>query len=443
MIEKYNDITEDLFKIYLSILDANKAKIFQNINSKYTVIDKTMIASYIYLKMLSELKLPFEGGINVLINNLLKPVVLSETGNIFIELDEYDNTELFESVTHKLIQEKFEYKNRILKSVKIEFEDSNDEYIEYEKIWRQCETLSELFILLELYLNGNVYAYEKMVEKINKIDLLYIETFNDITKKIFEEFKSIIIIDNMKTLINSFKTSTVISKYYNLLQVTLKLKSVMRFSQVHLLVEEDVLIHTYIDTIINLLICNYLIKNGEKINKTDLVTKCLFHDFGEFKGNEIIIDIKLYNEKTREMFKNIEEKDEADLEDLIGEEFFSIVKNYKKGCTGYISDVIDKIVGVMKVYVEIEYFGNYNFLKSIKALYKERIEKFNDFEKIESLKDKKILKNLVDYVFIYIKGNLLNKYSNDKLTNYYTKKELEDMSHEVNEWNIDLLEKSK
>lgn len=446
MIEKYKDITEDLFKIYLSIIDVNKIKVFQNINDKYTVIDKTMITSYIYLKCLNDFDRSYENGISVLINNLLKPIIFSETGNICIDLDEYNDSKLFETVINNLMEEKLEYKNRLLKYIKIEFEnDYNDKiYEEYKNLWNECEIVSEIFILLELYLTGNEYAYEKINERINKYYLLYanLEVCGNKISKIIEEFKTILT-DNKQVLINKLKTNKIISEYYKLIQVPLRLKNVMRYSQILLLVEEDVLIHTYIDTIINLLVCRYLIRQGENINKLELVIKCLFHDFGEYKGNEIITHIKSYSNKTKEIFSKIEEKDENDLKYLIGDEFLNIVKSYKIGCTGYISDVVDKILGVMKVYIEAEYMGNYNAIKTINALYRGRIEKFNNFEKVESLKDKKFLKNLVDYVFMYIKGNLLNKYKDSMLTNYYTKKELEDLAAEINEWNTDLNERCK
>ena len=46
------DLVEDLLKIYLSTMDSNNAKIFQNVNDKYTIIDKSMISAYLYIKIL-------------------------------------------------------------------------------------------------------------------------------------------------------------------------------------------------------------------------------------------------------------------------------------------------------------------------------------------------------------------------------------------------------
>ena len=37
------DLVEDLLKVYISSIDSNNAIIMQNINDKYTIIDKSMI----------------------------------------------------------------------------------------------------------------------------------------------------------------------------------------------------------------------------------------------------------------------------------------------------------------------------------------------------------------------------------------------------------------
>ena len=49
------EILEDLFKIYNSSIDSYNAKLAQRVNEKYTLIDRAMIASYLYIKILSNL----------------------------------------------------------------------------------------------------------------------------------------------------------------------------------------------------------------------------------------------------------------------------------------------------------------------------------------------------------------------------------------------------
>lgn len=47
-------ILDDLFKIYLSSIDSYNSKILQTINEKYTIIDKSMLAVYLYVKILED-----------------------------------------------------------------------------------------------------------------------------------------------------------------------------------------------------------------------------------------------------------------------------------------------------------------------------------------------------------------------------------------------------
>lgn len=45
-----NDIIEDLLKIYISCIDSYNSKIYQTINDKYTIIDKSMLEYISILK---------------------------------------------------------------------------------------------------------------------------------------------------------------------------------------------------------------------------------------------------------------------------------------------------------------------------------------------------------------------------------------------------------
>ena len=49
-----NDIIEDIFKIYISSIDSYNSKIHQTVNDKYTIIDKSMIAIYLFIKIIEE-----------------------------------------------------------------------------------------------------------------------------------------------------------------------------------------------------------------------------------------------------------------------------------------------------------------------------------------------------------------------------------------------------
>ena len=116
-----NDIIEDLLKIYISCIDSYNSKIYQTINDKYTIIDKSMLAIYQYIKILEDKNEKNEEAIDVLKNYILKHVIYSETGNIVFEIADKSKTALYNEILDKLVIEKFEYKNRIMKKLKYNY----------------------------------------------------------------------------------------------------------------------------------------------------------------------------------------------------------------------------------------------------------------------------------------------------------------------------------
>ena len=117
-----NDIIEDLLKIYISCIDSYNSKIYQTINDKYTIIDKSMLAIYQYIKILEDRNEKNQEAINVLSNYILKQIIYSETGNIVFEIVDKSKVDLYNEILDGLVIEKFEYKNRIMKKLLI-YED--------------------------------------------------------------------------------------------------------------------------------------------------------------------------------------------------------------------------------------------------------------------------------------------------------------------------------
>ncbi len=79
------ELIEDLFKVYNSAIDSYNSKIFQVINDKYTIIDKAMLSSYLYIKILYELENIEEISKEVLINYLVKQMIYGETGSLALD----------------------------------------------------------------------------------------------------------------------------------------------------------------------------------------------------------------------------------------------------------------------------------------------------------------------------------------------------------------------
>ena len=169
---------------------------------------------------------------------------------------------------------------------------------------------------------------------------------------------------------------------------------------------------------------------GENIDIYTIITKSLVHDFGEYKGTEIITHFKNYNEITKKMFAEIEEKDEKDLEGLLGESIYAIIAEYKSGAEGYVSELVDKMLGIMKIWIEIAYFHNYTFIKAINSIYQERFKRFLRISEIDRLKNKEFYINLLREYYIYVKENSI-EYDLEYFFKYFTEEELEKLRKEI------------
>lgn len=414
------DLVEDLLKIYLSAIDSNNARIIQNVNEKYTIIDKAMISAYLYVKILNNLKINEETAKDVLISYLTKQNIYGETGNLALEISNKERKKLYNEVLNHLVTEQFEYKNRILKKLKYNYKTiENNEYVDLIEF---CESIAELYILDKLLKRGNweVLSYINFIK--DKFES-YLNSNSKNSGKIEKEKLKI-----YKLILNEEFEET---EYYNLIQIALKLKDVYRYSTLTTAVPEDVLFHQYCMTIVNIVFADYMISMGEKIDKYKLVCKTLFHDFGEYKGNEIVSQIKLYNDETKAMFAEIEENDEKELEKLLGKDIYSIINEYKNEKEGYIADILDKILGIMKLWIEIGYMSNYTYIKSLCSVYQARFAKFKNIDRIKELKDKEFLLELLKNVYVYIKENLVN--ANPKILSiYFTEEEIKNFKIEIN-----------
>lgn len=276
--------------------------------------------------------------------------------------------------------------------------------------------------------------YNKMSEKgNNEIKSLLIDTKNKISSKLQnlnnndyffkEKYEIINLINN-----NRFTQSI----YGNLVNVALNLKDVYRYSSVTTLIPENVLFHQYSVTLASLLIAQY---SNEKLNENidvyEIMLKALFHDFGEYKGTEIVTQFKNYNDVTKKMFAEIEENDEKELESKIGTNLYNIISHYKNGAEGLIVEMIDKMLGIMKLWIEAGYLNNYIAIKSIVSVYQDRFKRFLKIYDIKEIKNKEFYMNLLRECYIYVKENLVEK-NIDVFLKYFTEEELNQYREEIN-----------
>ena len=412
-----NDIIEDLFKIYLSSMDSYNSKIYQTKNDKYTIIDKAMLAVYLFVKIIEDRNEKNQEVTEVLRNYILKQIIYSETGNLAFEISDKSKAELYHEILEKLIIEKFEYKNRIMKKLKYSY--NMLELNKYNELLMFLENIAEYAIFIKMNLKGNKeiislleHTKEKIVaEKLNNNDYFYNEK-----KKIVD-----LIIDD------KFDES----QYGNLMYVALNLRDVYRYSQITTQLPENVLFHQYTVTLMSILLAEYSNKElKENIDIYTIIVKSLVHDFSEYKGTEIITQFKNYNETTKKMFAEIEANDEKELEDKIGKNLCSIIYEYKKGAEGYVSEIIDKMLGIMKLWVEVGYLHNYTFIKTIDSVYQDRFKRFLRIENINEINNKAFYIDLLREYYIYIKQHLIEK-DITYFLKYFTEEELDEYRKEI------------
>ncbi len=411
-----NDIIEDLLKIYISCIDSYNSKIYQTINDKYTIIDKSMLTIYQYIKILEDKNEKNQEAIDVLTCYILKQIIYSETGNIVLEIADKSRADLYNEILDELVIEKFDYKNRIMKKLKYNYKKIKPN--KYSNLIAFLENIAEFSIFQKLVSRGNQEA-EILLKKIkNKIT----SNLNPNDYFYYEKQK-------IADLINANEFWE--SQYGKLNLVALNLKDVYRYSNMSSQLPENVLLHQYTMTVTSIIMADYCNNNlQDKFDLYTIIVKSLFHDFGEYKGNEIITNFKNYNETTKKMFSEIEEKDAKDLESQIGTNLYIIISDYKNGLEGYLSELIDKMLGIMKLWIEVGYLNNNTYIKIIHSIYQDRFKRFLRIENIENAHNKNFYLEILRECYIYIKELLIEKDLN-YFFKYYTEEELHEFRSEI------------
>lgn len=413
------DIIEDLFSIYISCINSYEARFHQVLNNKYTLVDKGMLTAYLYIKIIEDNKMKNDVAINSLLNYLLKQNIYSETGNISLEVPN-DRLKLYNETLENLILEKFNYKNRIMKKLKYEYKIV--EYNQYSELLSFLENIAEYTMLEKMLLENKTQAQYLFETKRNTI--INLKNFID-KSDIFCDVKKQII-----DLISENKFNE--SDYGQLMFVALSIKDVYRFSNMGTISKpENVLFHSYTVTIISILISEYCNKElHENIDIYEITVISLLHDFTEFKGTEIIAPFKNYNDITKKMFSEIEDSDKNDLIEKIGSKLGDYLDMIKTTKEGYISELIDKLLPIMRTWFEIGYIHNYTFVGISHTIYQDRLKRFLRVKEIDDLKNKAFFLELLRECYIYTKEHSIE--ANTVYTlKYYTNEELDEFRDEI------------
>lgn len=139
-----------------------------------------------------------------------------------------------------------------------------------------------------------------------------------------------------------------------------KLTSIPRFTGSPLMEPQSGADHAYRVTMIALQIVDEYNESNPKvkINREEVVLKALFHDTEESVLGDIPSPVKYFNETFREAVREVEE---TAMKDIVlkevskkqKKEYFTLWKEAKKGLSGKIIKIADKLEGFIKINFEV------------------------------------------------------------------------------------------
>ena len=169
-----NEVLDDLLKIYLSTIDSYNSKIYQTVNDKYTIIDKSMITVYLFIKIIEDRKEQNDEVVGLIANYLLKQNIYGETGSLSFEISDKSKRELYNELLEKLILEKYDYKNRVLKQLNYNYKILQKN--KYTELLTFLEDIAELSIFNKMIERGNNEANSMLLKIKEKITSKIIDT---------------------------------------------------------------------------------------------------------------------------------------------------------------------------------------------------------------------------------------------------------------------------
>lgn len=140
----------------------------------------------------------------------------------------------------------------------------------------------------------------------------------------------------------------------------LKMSSLKRYSQTHLIKEESVLEHTGFVVMMCNLISMKMAENGDFIDTGILLSKATVHDMDEIITGDIPRPTKYYNVGIREALQEIEDQNMMEISKHadLGDSLYSNWKYAKDGTEGYIVGLCDCLAVVYKAWQEVVMYGN-------------------------------------------------------------------------------------
>lgn len=414
------DIVRDLKQIYVSCMESYVPKIYQTVNDKYTVIDKSMLAIYLYIMIIENREIKSKTARDVLKQYITKQTIYSEVGNIQCQDLNSSNLAIYNSAMDYVICGRFEHMNRTLKKLKFNYTPLQNN--EFTQLILFLEDVAEFAVFSKMIMRGNQEAEKQC----NSIKEKIISGLESLTNDDFFKAEKTEICTLIKQ--NQFENSN----YNKLLSVALNLKNVYRFSLVNVMVKENVLFHQYAVAVTSICLADYLNDVlGEKLDIYNVITSAVFHDFSEYKGTEITSHIKNYNEDTKKAFSKIEEADESELKEILGNTIFEFVTKMKKNePESWVCELMDKFNPFIKMWVEVTYYNNLEFIKHIPTIYREKLKRFLRINLIDGINNKSYFLYILMQAYVLIKKELI-EFSPKALAEFFTNEEIQELKDEI------------
>ena len=175
-----NDIVDDLLRIYLSTIDSYISRINQTVNDKYTIIDKSMLTVYLFIKIIEDKKEQNSEVTEILINYLLKQNIYGETGSLSFEISDKSKIGLYNEYKAQI---EYTYSRLLLcSSLKrmIQIED---------KVTREL-------LLTETWQNLNTkfpnWKQNEILKKNNSVNGIFMKTMNNFSFKFYTKLLRLI-----------------------------------------------------------------------------------------------------------------------------------------------------------------------------------------------------------------------------------------------------------
>lgn len=202
----------------------------------------------------------------------------------------------------------------------------------------------------------------------------------------------------------------------------LRSNEVKRYSGVRMQEEETLSQHIFEVSALSYMIANKLTSLGEDIDTSEILKRCLLHDFDEIVTGDVQRNVKYASPAIKMAMDNVASHGVERLEDsykeLLGSDFYSEWSKSKVGKEGFVIKLADMLVVARKAMIEVDIYHNYSAMKVVSELVNHLKNLAKTFEEFKEYKkaSKEYLLDIIDDVSTSIEELQLSH--SDKIREY-------------------------